>query len=97
MKTVQTFATAHNLTVHSVNYRMNGRITGKGYALVDSESNEHIELEPANCRGYSWMVIIKTKGANNSLQYFRNIYEVLKYINRQPVIYSGFTGFKFTK
>lgn len=85
--TLNSFAKQQNLKVATLNY--GGQ---KGYALVDNQQNEIVEIQPINRSNEKWLVSIK--GADYT--YKKNMAGVITYLKKNiEYVKPRFTGYKF--
>jgi hypothetical protein len=99
-KSLENFARQRALSVEILKFRGYGK-TYKGYALVDSQDNEIVELEPTNFKydENKWQISIKgraSEGYRGQLIYAKTISEAVKKMERSDVAPRN-TGFKFKR
>lgn len=92
MKSINSFAALHGLTVVKVTYRSNGS-KSFGYDLVDSSNNIQVTIAPVNySNGDKWMVVDYTSNRPEGIFYMKSLQQITSKLQAFKPI--GFTGFK---
>lgn len=90
---LQDFAISRGLRIEKIKYNFQGLKKFNGFALVDNDNNEIVEIEPEN-KGYS----VVLHGSGLSRYRGKNILDIVNYLKKnQKYIYPHRTGFRFSK
>lgn len=95
---LETFASSRNLRV--VELRFGHRSSGakqKGYALIDSDKNEIVTIEPSFSSTNKWRAYVRKIGENRDYYISgKTISDIIKHMKSDKNIGPGWTGYKYS-